>query len=73
MPFIEKLRRRCAVATSGSHRRQRCDATAIRQFEEDVAPCLLQRLKVNRELSHTLPNLDYNSGGDGESANHHYH
>uniref|UniRef100_A0A0E0AS85 Uncharacterized protein n=1 Tax=Oryza glumipatula TaxID=40148 RepID=A0A0E0AS85_9ORYZ len=57
MPFIEKLRRRCAVATGGSHRR--CDATAIRQFEEDVAPCLLERLKVTRELRHTLSNLDY--------------
>uniref|UniRef100_A0A0E0LSC8 Uncharacterized protein n=1 Tax=Oryza punctata TaxID=4537 RepID=A0A0E0LSC8_ORYPU len=51
MPFIEKLRRRCAGGVGGSHRR--CDATAIRQFEEEVAPCLLVEWKAIREFTHT--------------------
>uniref|UniRef100_A0A0E0LSD6 Uncharacterized protein n=1 Tax=Oryza punctata TaxID=4537 RepID=A0A0E0LSD6_ORYPU len=58
MTFIEKLRRRCVggdgrqVATGSSHRR--CNATEIRQFEEEVAPCLLEQLKENREFARTM-------------------
>uniref|UniRef100_A0A0E0FHP4 Uncharacterized protein n=1 Tax=Oryza nivara TaxID=4536 RepID=A0A0E0FHP4_ORYNI len=58
MAFIEKLRRRCAgddgrqVPTGGSHRR--CDATAIRQLEEEMAPCLLEQFKENMEIMRTM-------------------
>nr|BAD03927.1 hypothetical protein [Oryza sativa Japonica Group] len=40
------------VPTGSSHRR--CDATAIRQLEDEVAPCLLEQFKENMEFMRTM-------------------
>ncbi|EAZ05991.1 hypothetical protein OsI_28233 [Oryza sativa Indica Group] len=50
MAFIEKLRRRCTGGGGLAAIIAAIYARAIRQFDNEVAPYLLEKMKKNREF-----------------------